>query len=251
MAADWILETHGLTKKFNEFVAVNDVNLRVRRGSIHALIGPNGAGKTTTFNLLTKFINPTSGTIHFNGLDITKYSPARIARMGISRSFQICAVFPHLTVLENVRLALQGKLRKTSLDFWRSDRSLDKLNDRAEDLISTVGLSSYENSIAAELPYSRKRTLELATTLALDPELMLLDEPTSGMSHEDVPLVSKLIESVSANRTILMVEHNLSFVANLSDTITVLARGTVLAEGTYREISQNPEVRTAYMGVAK
>jgi branched-chain amino acid transport system ATP-binding protein len=251
MAADWILETHGLTKKFNEFVAVNDVNLRVRRGSIHALIGPNGAGKTTTFNLLTKFINPTSGTIHFNGHDITKYSPARIARMGISRSFQICHVFPHLTVFENVRLGLQGKLRKTSVDFWNDEGTLDKLNDRAQELIDSVGLSTYENTIAAELSYSRKRTLELATTLALDPEFMLLDEPTSGMAHEDVPLVSKLIESVSANRTILMVEHNLSFVANLSDTITVLARGAVLAEGTYAEISRNPEVRTAYMGVAK
>lgn len=251
MAADWILETHELTKTFNEFVAVNNVNLRVRRGSIHALIGPNGAGKTTFFNLLTKFYNPTSGTIRFNGRDITKYSPARVARMGISRSFQIVHVFPHLTVLENVRLGLQSNLLRTSMDFWHSDRSLDKLNDRAEDLINTVGLNSYENSIAAELPYSRKRTLELATTLALDPELMLLDEPTSGLAHEDVPLVSKLIESVSANRTILMVEHNLSFVANLSDAITVLARGTVLAEGTYAEISKNQDVRTAYMGVAQ
>jgi branched-chain amino acid transport system ATP-binding protein len=226
---------------------VSGVHLRVRRGAIHALIGPNGAGKTTCFNLLTKFLTPTAGTIHFNGQDITAARPSRIARMGVIRSFQISAVFPHLTVLENVRVGLQRKLG-TSFHFWRSQRSLDTLNARAMELLDAVGLTPFAGLVTAELPYGRKRALEIATTLALDPELMLLDEPTSGMGREDVQLVADLIKRVSAKRTILMVEHNLNVVANLSDRITVLARGSVLAEGTYAEVSANPEVRTAYMG---
>ena len=249
MAADVILETEGLTKEFRGFVAVKDVRLRVRRGTIHALIGPNGAGKTTCFNLLTHFLAPTRGRIHYNGRDITGSSPADIARRGLVRSFQISAVFPHLTVLENVRIALQRK-RGSSFDFWRSDRVLEALNARALELIADVGLTDVAGTPAVELPYGRKRALEIATTLALEPEMLLLDEPTAGMGHEDVARISALIKRVAANRTVLMVEHNLSVVESLSHTITVLARGEVLAEGDYAAVSRNPDVIQAYMGTA-
>jgi branched-chain amino acid transport system ATP-binding protein len=247
MADDIILETRALTKEFKGFVAVNGVNLKIRRGTIHALIGPNGAGKTTCFNLLTHFLAPTRGRIFYNGRDITGSNPASIARMGLARSFQISAVFPHLTVLENVRIALQRK-RGASVDFWRSERVLDELNDRARELIDAVGLSDHERSVAVELPYGRKRALEIATTLALDPEMMLLDEPTAGMTHEDVERIAALVKRVAANRTVLMVEHNLGVVEHLSDTITVLSRGEVLAEGVYASVSKNPDVVTAYLG---
>jgi branched-chain amino acid transport system ATP-binding protein len=247
MADDFILETRGLTKEFQGFVAVKDVSLRVRRGSIHALIGPNGAGKTTCFNLLTHFLTPTHGRIRFQGRDITGSSPADIARLGLVRSFQISAVFPHLTVLENVRIALQRR-RGRSFDFWRSERALESLDARALDLIEAVGLADAAETPAVELPYGRKRALEIATTLALDPEMMLLDEPTAGMTHEDVERISALIKRAAANRTVLMVEHNLSVVENLSDRITVLARGEVLAEGDYETVSRNPDVIQAYMG---
>lgn len=247
MPADYILETEGLTKEFRGFVAVNSVNLRVRRGTIHALIGPNGAGKTTCFNLLTHFLTPTRGRITYNSRDLTGLKPAEIARLGMVRSFQISAVFPHLSVLENVRIALQKK-RGSSFDFWRSGKVLDALNDRAHELIDAVGLADLTSAIAVELPYGRKRALEIATTLALEPEMMLLDEPTAGMGHEDVDRIAALIKKVAANRTVLMVEHNLSVVANLSHTITVLARGEVLAEGDYAAVSKNPQVVEAYMG---
>ena len=247
MADDFILETSGLVKEFRGFVAVNGVDLKVRRGHIHALIGPNGAGKTTCFNLLTKFLEPTRGSIHFNGTDITRDSPQKIARRGIVRSFQISAVFPHLTVLENVRVALQRKLGN-SFHFWKPERTLDVLNERALELLTAVGLESQADMVTVEMPYGRKRALEIATTLALDPELMLLDEPTQGMGHEDVARVMELIKKVSANRTILMVEHNMKVVAGISDTLTVLARGAVLAEGPYAEVAANPLVIEAYMG---
>jgi branched-chain amino acid transport system ATP-binding protein len=247
MADDVILETEDLTKEFRGFLAVNGVRLRVRRGAIHALIGPNGAGKTTCFNLLTHFLAPTRGRIRFKGQDITGSHPADIARLGLVRSFQISAVFPHLSVLENVRVALQRK-RGTSFDFWRPQRVLDALNARALELIDAVGLAPFARTLAVELPYGRKRALEIATTLALDPEMMLLDEPTAGMAHEDVEKISALIKRVAANRTVLMVEHNLSVVENLSDTITVLARGEILAEGDYRTVARSPEVIQAYMG---
>jgi branched-chain amino acid transport system ATP-binding protein len=247
MADDVILETEGLTKEFHGFVAVKNVALRVRRGTIHALIGPNGAGKTTCFNLLTHFLTPTRGRIRFNGREITGSRPADIARLGLVRSFQISAVFPHLSVLENVRVALQRQ-RGASFDFWRSERVLDGLNGRALELIDAVGLAPFARTPAVELPYGRKRALEIATTLALDPEMMLLDEPTAGMAHEDVERISALIKRVAANRTVLMVEHNLSVVENLSDTITVLARGEVLAEGDYQTVARSPEVIQAYMG---
>jgi len=247
MAQDIILETLGLTKEFKGFVAVQNVSLRVRRGTIHALIGPNGAGKTTCFNLLTHFLVPTRGKIFYNGREITGSQPAAIARMGLVRSFQISAVFPHLTVLENVRIALQRK-RGASFDFWRAERVLGALDGRARELIDAVGLTEFAEIAAVELPYGRKRALEIATTLALDPEMMLLDEPTAGMTHEDVARISALVKKVAANRTVLMVEHNLSVVSSLSDTITVLQRGEILAEGDYATVSKNPQVIEAYMG---
>jgi branched-chain amino acid transport system ATP-binding protein len=244
---DVILETHCLKKAFKGFVAVDGVSLSVRRGEIHALIGPNGAGKTTFFNLLTRFLQPTAGTIAYKGKDITREQPADIARRGIVRSFQICAVFPHLTVLENVRVALQRNLG-TSFYFWRSERSLAKLDDRALQLLTEVGLDAWAGTLAADLSYGRKRALELATTLALEPELMLLDEPTQGMGHEDVSRVTRLIKQVAARRTVLMVEHNMSVVASIADTISVLQRGRVIAAGPYAEVSRNPQVIEAYMG---
>jgi branched-chain amino acid transport system ATP-binding protein len=247
MNGDTILETRKLTREFQGFVAVNGVDLRIRRGSIHALIGPNGAGKTTFFNLLTRFLPATSGSVVYRGEDITSVRPAAVARKGLVRSFQISAVFPKLSVLENVRVALQRNLG-TSFQFWRSQRTLSVLDDRAMELLASVDLEEYAKTVTVELPYGRKRALELATTLALEPELMLLDEPTAGMGAEDVGLVVALIQKVSAGRTILMVEHNLSVVADLSDTITVLARGSVLAEGTYAEVSRDPAVLEAYLG---
>ncbi|MBV9346982.1 MAG: ABC transporter ATP-binding protein [Pseudolabrys sp.] len=248
MQRETILETEDLTKEFAGFVAVNGVNLKVERGTIHALIGPNGAGKTTCFNLLTKFLTPTRGTIKYKGADITSTAAADVAQLGIVRSFQISAVFPHLTVLENVRIALQKK-RGASFDFWRSASVLKEFNARAMELITDVGLASFSHWTAVELPYGRKRALEIATTLALDPEMMLLDEPTAGMAHEDIDRIAALIKRAAASRTVLMVEHNLSVVENLCDRITVLTRGRVLAEGDYKTVSANPEVREAYMGV--
>ncbi|MCZ7564416.1 MAG: ABC transporter ATP-binding protein [Burkholderiales bacterium] len=249
MSETFILRTQDLTKEFKGFVAVRSVNLQVRGGEIHALIGPNGAGKTTCFNLLTHFLTPTAGRIFFKGRDITGASPAAIARMGLVRSFQISAVFPHLSVLENVRIALQRK-RGASYDFWRSERVLEAHDPRARELIEAVGLAEYADAIAVELPYGRKRALEIATTLALEPEMMLLDEPTAGMTHEDVERISALIKRVAANRTVLMVEHNLSVVEHLSDRITVLARGEVIAEGDYVAVSRHPDVIQAYLGTA-
>jgi branched-chain amino acid transport system ATP-binding protein len=245
--ANVILETESLVKEFKGFVAVNGVSLKVKRGQIHALIGPNGAGKTTFFNLLTKFLTPTSGKILYQGTDITSEGPAQTARRGMVRSFQISAVFPHLSVLENVRVALQRNLG-TSFYFWRSERSLNRLNDRAMQLLAEVGLEQFALTITADLSYGRKRALELATTLALEPELMLLDEPTQGMGHEDVARVTQLIKKVSANRTVLMVEHNMKVVSSIADTISVLQRGSVIAEGGYAEVSKNPQVIEAYMG---
>jgi branched-chain amino acid transport system ATP-binding protein len=249
MDNNYILETKGLVKEFKGFVAVSDVSFRVRQGTIHSLIGPNGAGKTTVFNLLTKFLIPTSGTIHYKGQDITHEKPSQVARRGIVRSFQISAVFPHLTVLENVRIALQRKLN-TSFHFWRSETSLRVLNNRVLELLQEVGLEGYADVLAVELPYGRKRALEIATTLAADPELLLLDEPTAGMGHEDVERMKQLIRQVAKNRTVLMVEHNMGLVADLCDWITVLQRGKILAEGKYAEVSANPQVIEAYMGTA-
>ncbi len=242
-----ILETSGMTREFRGFIAVNKVNLRVQEGTIHALIGPNGAGKTTCFNLLTKFLAPTHGTITFKGRDITGLKAAAVARLGLVRSFQISAVFPHLSALENVRLALQ-RARGNSFDFWNPELLLREYDDRARALLVDVGLEGYEEEPAALLSYGRKRALEIATTLALEPTMLLLDEPTAGMTHEDVDRVVALIRRIRAGRTILMVEHNLSVVEGLCDKITVLARGQILAEGDYASVSKNPDVVTAYLG---
>jgi branched-chain amino acid transport system ATP-binding protein len=250
MSPDCILETRALTKEFKGFVAVNKVDLKVRRGSIHALIGPNGAGKTTCFNLLTKFLTPTSGQILFDGQDITAETPARIARRGVIRSFQISSVFPHLSVLENVRVALQRQLNN-SFQFWRSERELSRLNPLAIELLREVDLEKYADLTAVELSYGRKRALEIATTLAMAPQLMLLDEPTQGMGLEDVDRIRMLIKKVSVGRTVLMVEHNMSVVSSIADTITVLQRGATLAEGPYDVVARNPAVIEAYMGSAQ
>ncbi|MEY3950292.1 MAG: hypothetical protein RJB21_50 [Pseudomonadota bacterium] len=245
--SDVILEAKQLTKEFSGFVAVSDVNLQVKAGTIHALIGPNGAGKTTCFNLLTKFITPTAGQIIYKGQDITHKSSAEIARIGMVRSFQISAVFPHLSVLENVRLALQQRTG-TSMHFWKSENTLNHLNDEAMTYIEQVGLENYAKDTAVSLPYGRKRALEIATTLGMSPDLMLLDEPTQGMGHEDVEKVTQLIKKVSAGRTVLMVEHNMKVVSSIVDTITVLQRGKIIASGNYAEVSNNPQVIEAYMG---
>jgi branched-chain amino acid transport system ATP-binding protein len=247
MAGDVVLETRDLVKAFAGFVAVNGVSLRVARGSIHALIGPNGAGKTTVFNLLTRFVPATRGAILLEGEDITGARPADVARRGLVRSFQMSAVFPDLTARENVRVALQRRLG-TSFHFWRSERSLEVLDPRADELLAAVGLERHGDTLAVELPYGRKRALEIATTLALEPQVMLLDEPTQGMGHEDVGRVVSLIRKVAEGRTVLLVEHNLSVVQDLADRVTVLARGAVLAEGTYAEVSRDPAVLEAYIG---
>jgi branched-chain amino acid transport system ATP-binding protein len=241
--SEYILETQDLTKEFKGFTAVDAVNLRVQRGHIHALLGPNGAGKTTCFNLLTKFLVPTRGRIVFDGADIT----GEIARRGVIRSFQISAVFPHLTVLENVRIGLQ-RFTGTSFHFWRGLSGLKKLDGRVLDLLELVDLRDMAHVKAADLPYGRKRALEIATTMAMEPQLMLLDEPTQGMGHEDVDRVTALIKRVAQGRTVLMVEHNMKVVASIADRITVLARGAVLAEGDYATVSKHPAVLEAYMG---
>jgi branched-chain amino acid transport system ATP-binding protein len=246
---DTILATRELVKEFKGFVAVNKVDLEVRRGHIHALIGPNGAGKTTCFNLLTKFLKPTRGSIHFNGADITGLAPSAIARKGVIRSFQISAVFPHFTALENVRIALQRRTGR-SFRFWSSERTLTVLDEKARALLALVDLLDFAPTLAVNLPYGRKRALEIATTMAMEPELMLLDEPTQGMGHEDVARVTSLIKKVSAGRTVLMVEHNMKVIASIADKVTVLARGAVLAEGAYADVSRNPAVLEAYMGSA-
>ena len=246
---DICLQTTGLTKSFRGFTAVKDVDLKVGHGSIHALIGPNGAGKTTCFNLLTKFLRPSAGTIRFEGADITALKPAQIARRGMVRSFQISAVFGEFTALDNVRLALQ-RARGNSFDFWRSERLLRRYDDRARALLDDVGLGDSVDTPAAELSYGRKRALEIATTLALEPRMLLLDEPTAGMTEEDVVRIVALIRRIRRGRTILMVEHNLSVVSGLSDRITVLARGRVIAEGDYAAVSTDPEVITAYLGTS-
>ncbi|MFA7666838.1 MAG: ABC transporter ATP-binding protein [Burkholderiaceae bacterium] len=242
-----ILEAKGLSRSFHGFAAVSGVDLAVREGSIHALIGPNGAGKTTCFNLLTRFIEPTAGRIVFDGHDITRLSADAVARRGLVRSFQISAVFAQLSVVENLRLALQRQ-RGHSFDWWRSDRVLRTLDAQAHALMAEFGLENWADRLAGELPYGRKRALELATTLALKPRMLLLDEPMAGMGAEDIALASTLIRRAARGRTVLMVEHNLSVVADLCDHITVLARGEVLAEGDYARVSRDERVVAAYLG---
>lgn len=241
------IELCSVTKEFAGFVAVDRVSMRIAPGTIHAIIGPNGAGKTTLFNLITKFLRPTSGTILYHGTDITRARPVDLARQGMVRSFQISAVFPAMTALENVRVALQQPTG-LSLRFWKPASSLRYLNARARELLDVVGIADAADEPAGELPYGRKRALEIATTLALDPQTLLLDEPMSGLGTEDIERVSNVIREVASNRTVVMIEHQMKVVADLSDTITVLQQGTVLAEGRYREVAANPQVIEAYMG---
>ncbi|MBW8320024.1 MAG: ABC transporter ATP-binding protein [Rhizobium sp.] len=242
-----VLSARGLRRDFGGFTAVRDVDLDVHHAQVHALIGPNGAGKTTVFNLLTKFLQPSAGTITLLGTDITRTPPDKVARMGLVRSFQISAVFPHLTVLDNVRVALQ-RPNGLAHQFWRPLSALDTLNGRAEDLLASVGLTKERDHVAADLSYGRKRVLEIATTLALDPKVLLLDEPMAGMGQEDVSVIAELIREVAKTRAVLMVEHNLSVVADICHHVTVLQRGEILAEGDYETVSRDPRVRTAYMG---
>ena len=246
-SASPVLQARGLSKHFRGFIAVNKVDLSIREGSIHALIGPNGAGKTTCFNLLTKFLQPTEGSILFRGREITALEPAEIARLGIVRSFQISAVFPNLTVEENVLVSLQQATPLPNC-FWRSTDALDGLRDRARAIITSVNLLKYHDTLAGQLSYGRKRALEIATTIALDPQIMLLDEPMAGMGVEDVAVISEVIREAARDKTVVMVEHNLKVVKDLCERITVLQRGEVLADGSYDEISENPQVRSAYMG---
>ncbi len=243
----YILEAQALTKDFAGFTVLDSVDLRVAQGTIHAIIGPNGAGKTTCFNLLTKFLTPSKGRILFKGTDITGARPADVARLGMIRSFQISATFPQMTVLENVRIALL-RPRADAFDFWHSASRLRVLHAKCMALLEDVGLASFAQVKAAELAYGRKRALEIATTLAQNPEMLLLDEPMAGLGREDVERISELILRVAKDRTVLMVEHNLAVVANLCDVVTVLTRGRVLAEGDYTSVAANPEVRAAYMG---
>ncbi|XAH23987.1 ABC transporter ATP-binding protein [Xylophilus sp. GW821-FHT01B05] len=244
-----ILEARGLSRQFSGFYAVKDVDLRVRRHSVHALIGPNGAGKTTCFNLLTTFLRPSAGHVFFNGQDISRSDPASVAMAGLVRSFQISAVFGQMTVLENVRVALQKKAGG-SFAFWRNARVLQRLNERAMELLGRVGLERWRDTLAGELPYGRKRALELATTIALEPEMILLDEPMAGLGHEDIAPVMELIRTVAQGRTVLMVEHNMKVIAELCDRVTVLQAGQVLAEGSYDEVSRDARVIEAYVGGA-
>jgi branched-chain amino acid transport system ATP-binding protein len=247
MSSDTILEARGLSKQFRGFFAVKNVDLTVRRHSVHALIGPNGAGKTTCFNLLTTFLRASSGTIRFNGRNIERSDPASVARSGLVRSFQISAVFGHMSVLENVRVALQ---RKTGWNhsFWRSEKILRSMDERAHELLATVGLTRWAGHAANELSYGRKRVLELVTTIALEPELILLDEPVAGLGHEDIGPVMQLIGQVAKGRTVLMVEHNMKVIAQLCDRVTVLQAGEVLAEGSYDEVARDKRVIDAYVG---
>jgi len=247
MSSDYILEARGLSKQFRGFYAVKGVDLSVRRHSVHALIGPNGAGKTTCFNLLTTFMRATSGTIRFNGRNIERSDPASVARSGLVRSFQISAVFGHMSVLENVRVALQ---RKTGWNhsFWRSEKILRSMDERAHELLGMVGLTRWAGHAANDLSYGRKRVLELVTTIALEPELILLDEPVAGLGHEDIGPVMQLIGKVAQGRTVLMVEHNMKVIAQLCDRVTVLQAGEVLAEGSYDEVARDKRVIDAYVG---
>ncbi len=248
-AVGHIIEARGLTKEFGGFTAVRNVDLKVCTGSIHALIGPNGAGKSTVFNLLTRFLPVTSGAVFYKGEDITRDAPEQLARRGLVRSFQISAVFPGLSVRDNVRIALQQRTG-TTYRFWKPEASLHGLHARVDELLHAVELQAYANHSAGELPYGRKRALELATTLALEPQVLLLDEPMAGLGREDIERITSLIRSVAVGRTVLMVEHNLSVVESLCDRITVLTRGEVLVEGSYDEISRHPDVVEAYLGAA-
>lgn len=242
-----ILETQGLSKSFASFAAVSDVSLKVTAGSLHALIGPNGAGKSTLFNLVTKFLKPTRGTILYRGFDVTGYSPSRLARMGVARSFQVSSVFAELTVKENVLMALMRQ-KNFAWRMWRSPAILRSLDEPAHELLARFGLAEQAEIRAKFLSYGKKRALELALAMAIKPELLLLDEPSSGVGHEDLARLTQVIREVSRTCTVLMVEHNLKLVAALATRISVLQRGRLIAEGSYDEVRANPQVIEAYLG---
>lgn len=246
---DPVLRTSKLSKEFNGFRAVSDVDLSVAPGTVHALVGPNGAGKTTLFNLLTGFLTPTGGTITIDGRDVTGLRPERIAQLGVARSFQIASLFDELTLAEHVELALQGR-DGTGFCFWRSDKRLRRYAAEADNLLAQVGLGGMAGTLAGSLAYGQKRALELALALALSPRLLLLDEPTAGMGVEDVARTIELIKQVRSDRTIVLVEHNMQVVSDLADRVTVLQFGKVLAEGDYESVRNNPDVITAYLGEA-
>ncbi|RIK88129.1 MAG: ABC transporter ATP-binding protein [Hyphomicrobiales bacterium] len=242
-----VLEARDVSIAFNGFYAVRNVDFALHEGTIHAVIGPNGAGKTTLFNLLTKFLQPTGGSVYYRGQDITGEGPAAIARRGVVRSFQISAVFQGLTVRENIELAL---LRRSNLQ-WRlvghARRNTDLVR-RADEILAQFGFDREADTAAANLSYGRKRVLELATTIAMDPDVLLLDEPMAGLGREDIDRVAELILEAAQGRTVLLVEHNMQVVSRLAERITVMVRGEVLTEGSYDEVSKRPEVIAAYTG---
>ena len=242
-----VLEARGVSKNFGGFFAVKNVDLAVGEGSIHALIGPNGAGKTTLFGLLTRFHGASAGSIFLEGEEITGLGPAPVALRGLCRSFQISSVSPGLTLRENVRIALQRR-HGSSHQFWRPSRALRRFDAEADELLQRVGLLAHAERPCAEVSYGQKRALEIATTLAMDPKVLLLDEPIAGMAAGDIPMIVELIRSAARGRTVLMVEHNLSVVESLCDRVTVLVRGEVMAEGSYAQIRDNAAVREAYIG---
>lgn len=244
-----ILTVRHVRKAFGGLVAVDDISLDVVSGQVHSIIGPNGAGKTTLMNLLSGVYKPTSGTISYNGSDITHIPLHRRAYLGIGRSFQITNIFPHLTVLENVRLAAQA-LSRTSLQWLRSTASYHDIEEQARQALQTVGLSQLAASTATTLPHGGKRKLEIAILLAQRPRLLILDEPTAGMASHEVPELIHIIEAIRQQgaKTIIIVEHNMHLVMNVSDRITVMHLGKVLAEGTAAEIAANKTVQSAYLG---
>ena len=244
-----ILQTRSLTKEFRGFRAVSDVSLSVAEGTVHALVGPNGAGKTTLFNLLTGFLTPSSGQILFRGSDITGKQPEQIAHLGIARSFQITSLFDQMSLVEHLELALASP---TGLGyrFWQSSKRMGQFRQRALELLAEVGLTDRAAQAAGSLAYGQKRALELALALALDPKLLLLDEPTAGMGLEDVDRTIELVKKVAGGRTVIFVDHNMHVVGSLADTVTVLQSGQILAEGTYEQVRNDEKVITAYLGQA-
>ena len=245
----YLLTAKSLTKEFRGFTAVHDVNLSIRQGTVHALVGPNGAGKTTLFNLLTGFLKPTSGTITFDGQDITGLDPEKIAHLGIARSFQITSLFDNLTALEHLELALCSPTG-LGFKFWRSERTLDQFRGRALELLDQVGMADRADDQVGQFAYGQKRAVELALALALEPKLLLLDEPTAGMSLEDVDRTIELVLSISAGRTVVFVDHNMHVVGSLANRVTVLQQGEILVEGTYDEVRKDEKVIAAYLGQA-
>jgi branched-chain amino acid transport system ATP-binding protein len=249
MNSETILETHNLRKEFGALVAVDDVSMKVRQNSLHAIIGPNGAGKTTFFNLLSGNLTPTGGRVIYKGQDITHQPVHRTIHYGIGRSFQITNIFPNLTVFENIRLACQA-LGNDNFKFWQAASHFNAYEERTWEVINTVGLETRALNLASTLPHGDQRKLEFGMILAPDSEVLLLDEPTAGMAAEQVPDLISLIQDVQreGKKTVMLVEHNMNVVMSVSDAITVMHQGRIIAEGDPGEIAANEEVQTAYLG---